>query len=77
MKKIWPEKLDEDLGKILGLPNFSCGPIAQLLRMDGCEIPRKAEAEQAYVLHWLVGIYLEHGSEWYNVAMVRLNAIEE
>ncbi len=35
-----------------------------MLRADGIEIPRKAEMEQAYVIHWMLGYYLNHGANW-------------
>jgi hypothetical protein len=46
---------------ILGRPNFWCGPIAHQLVRLGHTIPQKAEAEQAYVLHWLLELYEKHG----------------
>jgi|SoiMethySBSTD1v2_1073268.scaffolds.fasta_scaffold06035_10 hypothetical protein len=56
--------LNADLLAILGRPNFACANLASALRADGREIPRKAEAEQAHVIHWMLGIYLEHGAAW-------------
>ncbi|OAE56856.1 hypothetical protein A7J67_08485 [Achromobacter xylosoxidans] len=56
--------LNADLIEILGRPNFACIRIAQLLRLGGVEIPKKAEAEQATVIHYLLGFYLKHGSQW-------------
>ena len=66
---------NEDVAEILGRPNFACGGIAQCLRLSGQHIPTKAEAEQAAVIYWLLGIYSEHGAEWRNVAERRLRAI--
>lgn len=57
-------ELNADLVDILGRPNFTCIRIAQLLRLGGVEIAKKAEAEQATVIHYLLGFYLKHGSEW-------------
>ncbi|MBD9433213.1 hypothetical protein IB257_25020 [Achromobacter sp. ACM03] len=57
-------ELNADLIDILGRPNFTCIRIAQLLRLSGVEIKKKAEAEQATVIHYLLGFYLKHGSQW-------------
>lgn len=57
-------ELNADLIDILGRPNFTCIRIAQLLRLGGVEIAKKAEAEQATAIHYLLGFYLKHGSQW-------------
>lgn len=63
-KQEWPA-LDDDLREILGRPNFACARIAQAFRENaGAEIKTRAEDEQAFVLHWLTGLYLKYGSEW-------------
>ena len=49
---------------ILGRPNFWCGRIAMLMRDKGHEINGKSEAEQAYVIHWMLGLYGKHGDDW-------------
>ena len=56
--------LNADLIDILGRPNFTCIRLAQLLRLSGVEIAKKAEAEQATVIHHLLGFYLKHGNQW-------------
>lgn len=56
--------LNDDLRAILGRPCFACIDIVKVLRLDGVEIPTKAEDEQAVTLHWLLCLYLEHGSAW-------------
>lgn len=56
--------LDENLRLILGRPNFACGQLAQMLRLGGQEIERRAEHEQAAVIYFLLNIYLKHGSGW-------------
>ncbi len=56
--------LNADLIDILGRPNFTCIRLAQLLRLSGVEIVKKAEAEQATVIHHLLGFYLKHGNQW-------------
>lgn len=59
-----PMELNEDTIFILGRPNFWCGSIAPALRKAGHEIPRKAEDEQAHVIHWLLSLYEKHGAGW-------------
>lgn len=61
--------LDDDVKEILGKPNFWCGQVAQYLRVGmDMEIERKSEVEQAFVIHWLLNIYLQHGKEWRKIA---------
>ena len=60
----YPKELTPDLMSILGRVNFACREFAEALRADGVEIPTKSEAEQAHCIHWMLGIYLEHGSDW-------------
>lgn len=57
-------ELNEVTKEILGKPNFVCGPIAHKLKKFGHKIKPKAEEEQAYVIHWLLHIYFEHGPLW-------------
>lgn len=56
--------LDDHLKHILGMICFQCVPFAKILRDDGHDIPHKAEAEQAHVIHWLLGHYLKAGNDW-------------
>lgn len=72
-----PFELNDDTLNILGKPNFVCGPIARILRSGGMEIETKAEIEQALVIHWLLGFYMKHGSEWYAKANDTLKQIAE
>lgn len=58
-------ELNEETKFILGRPNFWCGGIARLLRKRGYDIPLKSEDEQAYVIHWMLCLYEEHGSEFW------------
>lgn len=46
---------------ILGRPCFQCINTAQLLRIAGHEIAKKAEDEQAVTIWWLLNQYLKHG----------------
>jgi len=56
--------LDNDVEWILGLPNFKCGALARSLRNNGHTIKEKAEAEQAYVIHFLLNLYLTDRDTW-------------
>ncbi|WP_202842071.1 hypothetical protein [Luteimonas saliphila] len=56
--------LDDELRDILGRPNFACIELANTLRQCGHDIRRRAEDEQAAVIHWCLGLYLKHGSKW-------------
>lgn len=67
--------MNADLLEILGRPNFACNRIAAVLRVSGVSIANKAEAEQAAVIHWLLGLYLAHGSEWQAKAEAELKRI--
>ncbi len=67
--------LNADLIEILGRPNFRCGGIAARLRADGQDIKRKSEHEQAATIHFLLGHYLKHGTNWRETAGSALDAI--
>lgn len=56
--------LGESLRRILGRPNFACYWVAERLRVMGQDIPRKSEEEQAAVIYWMLGLFLEHGENW-------------
>ena len=65
--------LDDDLRAILGRPNFACIEIASALRAGGVEIARKAEDEQAAVIHFFLTKYAQHGPEkWAKAAASEL-----
>ncbi|WPR86362.1 hypothetical protein [Klebsiella aerogenes] len=66
--------LNDDLISILGRPNFMCAHLAELLRKSGEDIKRKSEHEQAAIIHWLLGIYLEHGDKWEDIAKSDIQA---
>ncbi|WP_163331794.1 hypothetical protein [Klebsiella aerogenes] len=66
--------LNDDLISILGRPNFMCAHLAELLRKSGEDIKRKSEHEQAAVIHWFLGIYLEHADKWEGVAKSDMQA---
>ncbi|CAG9225667.1 hypothetical protein [Burkholderia vietnamiensis] len=73
----YPDVMTADLRDVLGRPNFWCGPIAHEMRAAGADIKTKAEDEQAHVLHWLVKLVLDHGTEWQKVAARELRAIRD
>ncbi|KQQ93652.1 hypothetical protein [Massilia sp. Leaf139] len=56
--------LNEDTQFILGRPNFACAGIANRLRQLGHDIQRRAESEQAAVIHFLLNLYQQHGAAW-------------
>lgn len=62
--RAYPEELTPDLAFILGMPNFQCAPIAHALRAGGAEIARRAEAEQAYVIHWMTKLAIDYPEDW-------------
>lgn len=59
---------DDEITWILGRPNFWCGSLADNLRRQGHDIPRKAEAEQAHVILWMLNLYFEHKENWREIA---------
>jgi hypothetical protein len=60
----YPETLTPHLAVVLGWPNYKCGQFAPIFRRAGHDIPHKAEREQAFVLHWLTKLVLQHGEKW-------------
>jgi hypothetical protein len=74
MKAAYPKDMDDELAFILGRPNFRCVGIANTFRVKGgVQIAHRAEAEQAFVIHWLIGLYLEHGDGWRAIADAELS----
>lgn len=69
--------LNEDTRDILGRPCFACAGIAKVLRLDGHIIETRAEDEQAAVLHWLLGLYFEHGPDWRDRATAEVQRIKD
>jgi hypothetical protein len=64
----YPKALTPELRDVLGMMVFQLSPVAHLFRDNGADIKRRAEDEQAFVLHWLIGLVLEHGPGWASVA---------
>lgn len=75
--RVYPHDLTDDLRDILSMMMWTTGPIAHALRDGGQDIKRKAEEEQAEVMHWLLGLALEHGSEWRAKASDRIRTIRD
>jgi len=74
----YPQSLNNDLLDVLGMPNFICAPIAHAYRDAGqAEIPRKAEAEQAFVIDKLVRFVIQHGTEWRKYASEELGCVRD
>jgi hypothetical protein len=72
-----PFELNEHTKWILGRPNFTCGMIADMLRKDRRDIPKKAEEEQAAVIYWMLELYFLHGENWRAEADKELIRIEK
>src|SRR3546814_15452689 len=58
----WPTALTQGLREILGIPNFQCGPMARAYQKigefsgdDGLALEKRAEDEQAFILHKQIG----------------------
>lgn len=71
----FPTTLTEPVKEVLSLMLWDTGPVAHALRSDGEEIPRKAEDEQAHVMHWMLGLALQHGDDWKGHVHARLSKI--
>lgn len=75
LRRLYPVDLTPDLTDVLGWPNFRCGPLAHAMRAAGADIPHASEVEQAHVIHWLIGLVLEHGSDWRGAASAGIEDI--
>ncbi|MBB2981795.1 hypothetical protein [Paraburkholderia tropica] len=60
----YPDELTPELREVLGFMCFQCISIAQAMRLAGIDVKKKAEDEQANVLHWMVKLVLRHGADW-------------
>lgn len=74
-----PEALNSDLGAILGMPNFRCGPIAHVYQKiddfkdaDGVTMAKASEIEQAFVILKLLRLWLVYGEDWQTWAGMEL-----
>lgn len=66
--------LNDALREILGRPCFTCIKISELLRRTGVPIKRKAEDEQATVIHFALLHYIIAGDNWVESATADLQA---
>lgn len=64
--------MNDDLIAILGRPNFMCAQLADTLRSGGRDIAKRAENEQAAVIHFLLGHYLADPIQWAEKASTAL-----
>jgi len=74
--RTYPAEMTEEIRDILSLMMWSTGPMAHALRDGGEDIPRKAEAEQAHVMHWLISLALQYGDGWRAKASDRIREIQ-
>lgn len=63
----YPTSLTPPLKQVLSFMNFRTGPIAHVFQAAGFPIPKKCEAEQAFVLDRMIRTVLQHGEEWIDV----------
>lgn len=71
---VLPSEMTPAIREVLGMMIFTTGPIANGFRMAGCEIQKKAEEEQAFVLFWLLKHAIAHGDDWRKHAAEELPA---
>lgn len=62
------------LGMSIGAP-WDLSAMAHAFRDNGVPLPYKAEAEYAYVLHWLLTLAIEHGEAWRAQAAKRVDEL--
>jgi hypothetical protein len=62
----WPDELaqDSDLAFALGRPNFWCGSFAHTYQKAGAPIAKRAEEEQAFIIHRMISFQRSHGDDW-------------
>lgn len=60
--------MTDELASIWGLMCFQCISFAQALRAGGYSIKKRAEDEQAAVLHWMLGHYFHSGPDGWRAA---------
>ena len=62
---IFPREMTPEVKDVLSYMCFEASPIARAFHEAGrADIKCRAEDEQAFVLHWLLTLALEHGAEW-------------
>jgi hypothetical protein len=65
--------MNEHLIMILGRADFACTFTAKRLRELGHKINRNPQEEQAAVIHFNLGMYLQHGAAWFQHASAYLD----
>ncbi len=75
--RVYPDEMTPQLEDVLELMNFRTVPIAHALRTGGADIPRKTEAEQAFVLHWMIKLAIDHPEDWHKRVGARLQEIAD
>lgn len=65
--------LNEHLIMILGRADFACKFTANRLRDLGHRIGRNPQEEQAAVIHFNLGMYLQYGAAWFQHASAYLD----
>jgi hypothetical protein len=60
----YPTEPTEALLEVLGLMLYTPRPSRMPCAPPGTDIPKRCEEEQAYVLHWLIQLALQHGVNW-------------
>ena len=73
---IYPEELTPALRDAIGIMIFESGPVAHLFRAAGHNIDCKVEAEQTFVLHWLIKLALQHGDGWKPITANELDRLK-
>ena len=56
--------MTDPVRQVLSQMCFEFIALANLWRDTGTAIGRRAEEEQAFFLHWMLGLALQHGDEW-------------
>lgn len=69
--------MNEDLLAILGMICFQCIRPVQAMRLGGHAIQKKAEHEQAHVIHFLLEQYFKHGKDWMTESNKAFSAMAE
>lgn len=73
MTRDYPDEITAELTEVLELMIFTTGPMAHVFQAAGVDVPKKAEAEQAFILHWLIKLALDHPDDWRKRAATELD----
>lgn len=73
----WPQEMPMALRGILGLICLTFIGPANVYRKAGFAIKERAEEEQAFFLHRLIGFWFKHGDKWNDAAKAELKQIYE